>query len=82
MIIIEKSHGTEGRRKSATAGDCSDRCLAQAGRKIAHNRRLSPARKSLAILRYRLTRKRSSTARGQAAAKKQPRSLRTVALPV
>ncbi|MEL7527568.1 MAG: hypothetical protein AAFN16_17450, partial [Pseudomonadota bacterium] len=77
MTILKKPHGSEGRRKSAIASDCPDRCLAQAGRKIANNRRLSPVRKSLLILRYRLVRKRCSTAREIAAAKKQPRSIRT-----
>lgn len=82
MSDLEKSHGSKGRCRSAVAGRLAERCLAQTGRKIGHNRRLSPARKLLSLLHYRLTRKQRATVNGRGAVKKQPKSLRTVTLPV
>ena len=82
MTDPEKSHGIKGRRKSAVAGNLAERCLAQSGRKIGQNRRLSPARKLLSLLHYWLSRKQRATVNGRGAVKKQPKSLRTVTLPV
>ncbi|WP_421982605.1 hypothetical protein [Roseibium sp.] len=80
MTDLKKPQGSASKRKSAAAGKRANRCLAQTGRKIAHNRRLSPARKSLAILHFRLGRKKGDCTMGQIAAKMQPKSRRTVTL--